>query len=422
MSLPEQVVQDIATALGEWAYLLVGGMAFLETGAFIGLVAPGEFTVILGGVLAGQGEIELLPLIGIVWACALLGDSTSFAIGRRVGMRWPKRASVRRRLEQVERYFERHGGKTILIGRFIGLVRALAPFVAGASRMRYRRFLPYSVLGTGIWTASFSLLGFLFWRSFTEVAEIAGRATVGLGIFLAAIVGGVWGFRHLRRSEAGRRLEAWVRRPGTLLGIELASAVAVSVAGLYVFAVYVVVLSGGESLTAGDRLGLDVARDLGEPTVVDVAKVLTELGAFPVVGGLALAVAAFLAWRRRPGQVAVLAGGLALVYMSVQAAKAGVERPRPPGGLVDTEGKSYPSGHAAYGTTYVALAVILRRPALVVAALGVVAFIGLSRIYLRVHYWSDVAGGWGLGLGAFATSVAGALLVARIRNNERPRG
>ena len=82
---PKELIGDIAETLGAWTYALVGVMAFLETGAFVGLVAPGETVVIAGGVIAGQGEIELIPLIGLVWVCAVLGDTTSFYIGRRLG-------------------------------------------------------------------------------------------------------------------------------------------------------------------------------------------------------------------------------------------------------------------------------------------------------------------------------------------------
>ena len=122
-------------------------MAFLETGAFVGLVAPGETTIIVGGVIAGQGEVELIPLIGLVWVCAVLGDTTSFFIGRRLGRDFmlrhgPRFKITEERLNQVEGYFERHGGKTILIGRFVGLIRAMAPFVIGSSGFPYRRFLP----------------------------------------------------------------------------------------------------------------------------------------------------------------------------------------------------------------------------------------------------------------------------------------
>jgi membrane protein DedA with SNARE-associated domain len=82
---PETVIEDVAHALGRWTYLLVAGLAFLETGAFVGLVAPGEFTVILGGVIAGQGEINVMLLLALTWFAAFLGDTTSFAIGSRLG-------------------------------------------------------------------------------------------------------------------------------------------------------------------------------------------------------------------------------------------------------------------------------------------------------------------------------------------------
>src|SRR4051794_579507 len=139
------LIEDLADALGEGTYALVGVMAFLETGAFVGLVAPGEFTVIVGGVIAGQGQISVLLLLGIVWLCCVLGDTASFFIGRRLGRSFLERHGPRfkishERLAQVDEYFAGHGGKTILIGRFIGIVRAVAPFVAGSSGIAYRRF------------------------------------------------------------------------------------------------------------------------------------------------------------------------------------------------------------------------------------------------------------------------------------------
>ena len=190
----EKLIGDIATGLGYWTYVLVGLMAFLETGAFVGLVAPGETTVIVGCVIAGQGEISLLPLIGLVWLCSVLGDTTSFFIGRRLGRDFmlrhgPKIRIDEKRLEQVESYFERHGGKTILIGRFIGLVRAVSPFVAGSSGLRYRRFLPFSVIGCGLWSTLFCALGFVFYRSFDRVTAVAGKATLAFGITVAVIAG-----------------------------------------------------------------------------------------------------------------------------------------------------------------------------------------------------------------------------------------
>ena len=152
----EEIVKDLSEGLGAWTYLLVALLAFLETGAFVGLVAPGEFTVLLGGAVAGQGDISLPLILAITWLAAFLGRHGQLHARGQAGPRLPgsARRAVRiteERLNQVEDYFARHGGKTILIGRFIGLVRALAPFIAGTSNMRYRAFWPYSVLGTGLW-------------------------------------------------------------------------------------------------------------------------------------------------------------------------------------------------------------------------------------------------------------------------------
>src|SRR3954462_3935321 len=213
---PKKIIEDVAGTLGAWTYGVVGVAAFLETGAFVGLVAPGETIVIAAGVIAGRGEIDLLPLIGVVWTCAVLGDTTSFYIGRRLGRRFlekhgPRVKITHERLEQVDGYFDRHGGKTILIGRFIGLVRALAPFIAGSSGLAYRRVVPYSVVGCGAWATLFCVLGYIFWRSFDRVQHLVGQALFGFAVTVAVIVGAVTAYR--RREEIKKWLDAHRRHP-----------------------------------------------------------------------------------------------------------------------------------------------------------------------------------------------------------------
>ena len=466
----KEVISDIAQALGPWTYVLVGLLAFLETGAFVGLVAPGETTVIVGGVIAGQGEIELIPLIGLVWACCVLGDTTSFFIGRRLGRGFLERHGPRfkiteERLRQVESYFDRHGGKTILIGRFIGLVRALAPFVAGSSGLAYRRFIPFSVIGCGIWATLFTVLGFVFYRSFDKVAGVAGKATFAFGVAVAVIVGVVYVVRRLRREEDREQLARWIDRQGTRpvigpafralhpiwerlvrpawglaappahflkervtpgrLGLELTTVAAIAGVGAYVATLYTVVISGGRQTTPADRELLDLADDLHNAMAVDVAKVVTDLGAFPTVATLVFVTCIALAARRRFAELIALFAGAVLIYAGVQLMKAGVDRPRPAGPLVHTEGSSFPSGHAAYSTLWVGVAVVAARVApglgrqatLVAAGLGIAAVVGLTRIYLRAHYWSDVAAGWGLGAAVLGTCAVATLIVAYFRNN-----
>ena len=125
--------------------------------------------MVFGGLVAGQGKIDRHLLIGIVWASAIAGDLTSFYFGRRLGRAFlvnhgPKVQITEERLTKVEAFFDHHGGKAILIGRFVGLVRAIAPFLAGSSGLRLRRFLPYDVIGAGLWATALLLLGYIFWQ------------------------------------------------------------------------------------------------------------------------------------------------------------------------------------------------------------------------------------------------------------------
>jgi membrane protein DedA with SNARE-associated domain/membrane-associated phospholipid phosphatase len=469
---PEELITDLAQALGPWTYALVGTMAFLETGAFVGFVAPGEFTVILGGVIAGQGEIDVVPLIGLTWFCCAAGDSVSYYIGHRLGRSFmlkhgPKVRITRERLEAVERYFERHGGKTIVIGRMLGFVRPIAPFLAGSSAMPYSRFLPYSVIGTGIWATLFCLLGFIFYKSLSTVTEYVGRASLAFGTVVVVVVVSVYAYRRLRHEEERRRLAAWIERqsrrpllrpiaavvrpawrfvvwpiarvvwpqarfvarrlmPGEL-GLELTTAVAIASVGSYAFVAYTITLAGDISMTPADRELLDLSRNLQESTLVDVAKVFTELASLPVVASLILIGAGLLAWKRRPAELAVLVAGFATIYAGVHLTKNGIDRPRPPDPLVETSGSSFPSGHAAYATTYVAMAFIatrvvsgiVRRTAVLLTGVVLAVAIGASRVYLRAHWFSDVAAALGLGAAVFGLFTAVAIVVVYLRQNGR---
>jgi membrane protein DedA with SNARE-associated domain/membrane-associated phospholipid phosphatase len=464
------VIVDVAEAFGPYTYVLVGVLAFLETGAFVGLIAPGETVVMAGGVIAGQGEIRLLPLIAVVWSCAVLGDTTSFFIGRRLGRDFmlrhgPKVKITRERLEQVESYFQRHGGKTILIGRFIGLVRALAPFIAGSSRLEYRRFIPYSVVGCGLWATLFCSLGYLFWQSFDKVAGVAGQATFAFGVIAAVVFGGVYLYRRLRDEEERRRLQAWIERqsrrpvlrplfavarpvwrgllrpawhalapevkflwhritPGDL-GLEFTTLLAIAGSGGFMFVLYANAVVDHPGPLPMDRTLADLIQTWRPDMAIDVVRVLTDLGSFPVVAALVLVTSFLFALRGRAIEPAVLLSGLVLVYIAVNLAKAGVDRPRPTDALVDSSGASFPSGHAAYSVAWPAVAVALTRviPGLasragvIVAGLVICALVAGSRVYLGVHYASDALAGLGLGFALYGICAIAGLVVAFIRHN-----
>jgi membrane protein DedA with SNARE-associated domain/membrane-associated phospholipid phosphatase len=465
----ENLIENAGEALGKWTYLLVGALAYLETGAFVGFVAPGETAVLVGGLVAGQGRISLILLIAIIWACAVGGDVTSYTLGRRLGRDWLLRHGAPlkitdERLRQVEGFFERHGGAAIFIGRFVGFIRPLLPFVAGASRMPLRRFLPYDVLGAGLWAAAFSVLGYVFWRSFDTLTKYVSRGLFAFGTVVVIALALYWLVR-LRRDEALQdRARAWLaerehRRgwgpivhaagpvwrwllrpaargaeviarfglgrltPGDL-GLELTTMLAGLAVGGFGFALI------GDAVQTGGLHGIDdmahrLSGDLRATMPVDVAKVLTWLGSLPVVGAAVLATAAWTGMRGRRGDLPALVAGLVLSYAGVHIAKAAYDRSRPPGALVDTALSSYPSGHALYSVGLVACAVVLVRGGVgwvariagVGVAAGLVAVVCATRVYLSAHWLSDVLGGVALGTAIWCA--VGTLTVAagHVRHN-----
>jgi undecaprenyl-diphosphatase len=452
----DEVIEDLSQSLGSWTYLLVGGLAFLETGAFVGLVAPGEFTVMLGGAVASQGDISLPLILGITWLAAFCGDSVSFLLGAKLGRGFLIRHGERlriseERLTQVEGYFARHGGKTILIGRFIGLVRALAPFIAGSSAMPYRNFAPFSVLGTGLWATGLILAGYFAAQSLDTVTEWVGKGLVVFGIVVGVIVALALTWRFLREPKNRGRIAAEMEKRRALrpllglarrlrpqlaflgrrltpggLGLELTSLLAVLSVGLFVLISYWAIVAGDPGPTPGDQTALDVAHDLQADWLVDIAKVFTYLGSGWVAFPLAALTAVVLVMRRRWMEACALVTGMVLIFALVHGIKAWTDRPRPPDPLVSTSGSSFPSGHAAYSALYAWLAVtvavrlvpgVTRRTALIATGIVIAALIGLTRVYLRVHWLSDVTAGWALGASCFAAVATVVLIIGHIRDN-----
>ena len=143
----ERALTDLSETLGAWTYALVATLAFLETGAFVGLIAPGETAIVLGGVVAAQGGVSLPLIVLVAWTAAAAGDLASFALGRRLGRPFllthgPRVGVSPKRLATVDGFFDRHGGKAILVGRFIGIVRAVAPFRQAPPSSRCADFSP----------------------------------------------------------------------------------------------------------------------------------------------------------------------------------------------------------------------------------------------------------------------------------------
>lgn len=211
VSLPSvsEVIEDAPETLGQGTYAFGAAMAFLEFSTLVGVVVIFEVGVVLSGAIAGQGEIDFLPLVAGVWVCATAGEAVNFWLGRRFGRPFLERHGPRyritpERLTALESFFQRRGSVSVFVGRFIPLVRSSMPFVAGTSAMAWRTFVPLSVIGNAGWAALFAGLGYAFYTSADEVAEIV--TDVGFLAFAVISLGTV--AVTLIRRRRRRRVEA----------------------------------------------------------------------------------------------------------------------------------------------------------------------------------------------------------------------
>ncbi|MDP9342501.1 MAG: DedA family protein [Actinomycetota bacterium] len=210
------ILQDLVRWVGPVfavaGYPIVGGAVLMERSVFIGLIVPGDVILALGGIYAARGDLSLPWVIVIGILAAVTGESIGFWLGRRYGRRLVHRLPLVNRLEgrldAAEEYFRKHGGKTVAIGRYATAAGAFVPFVAGLSRMRYRRFLAFDVPAIVVWAAGIVLLGYFLEGELDLVDRILSRfGWVMLGL-LVGIVGGRFVYRRWRERKENRRASA----------------------------------------------------------------------------------------------------------------------------------------------------------------------------------------------------------------------
>lgn len=156
----------LVTNYGPWIYAILFAVIFCETGLVVMPFLPGDSLLFIAGAIAAGGGMDPLLLAGLLMAAAILGDSTNYVIGRTAGERLfanPHSKVFRRDyLQQTHSFYERHGGKTVTLARFLPILRTFAPFVAGIAKMHYPRFLGFSVAGTLLWVGGLVTLGYFF--------------------------------------------------------------------------------------------------------------------------------------------------------------------------------------------------------------------------------------------------------------------
>jgi membrane-associated protein len=202
-----QLVTDPAALyeLVRWGgYVALVAIVFTETGLLVGFFLPGDSLLITAGLVAAAGGLDIWLLNGLLIVAAIVGDSVGYAIGYRAGPRIFTREDSRwfnrRHLVRTREFYERHGGKTIVLARFIPIIRTFAPVVAGVGRMEYRRFLAYNVLGGIGWVTGLTWAGYVLGRTIPDIGRYI-HIVIGIVVIVSVIPIGVEWWRARARPE-----------------------------------------------------------------------------------------------------------------------------------------------------------------------------------------------------------------------------
>lgn len=434
---------ELAGAHSYLAYGLVFVLAGSESLPVIGVFIPATAIIVTISALVPSGAISLWPLITSAAAGAIFGDGISYWLGHHyhqgITERWPLKRYPTLMIKG-EAFFERHGGKSVIIARFVPGVRSVVPLIAGILRMPVMRFYTMNVLSAILWAPSHIFAGALIGASFLLLGAVGGRLVFFLAILatalclLVVIVRVAW--RRIPAlatrtydwfSQFARTHDSWTSRhilslldPTQTEVRALAALGAVLIGSLWVFFGILEDVVGGDPLVRADVAVFYFLRELRTDVTDQVMIAVTELGDGIVTIAVASTVIFWLAWRGAWRAAAYWTVTICCAALFTAVLKLILHHPRPIEIYSGWEAYSFPSGHATISTAlYSFLAMLIAREAparwrlwvLVAGAVWVFA-IAFSRLYLGAHWLSDVLAGL-----AFGVSWSALLSIAYFRRS-----
>jgi undecaprenyl-diphosphatase len=429
------ILKLILPHFNHWGYYLLFLMTFLETSAFLGLLVPGESVVVIAGLLAARGTLNLGDAIWVASLGAIFGDTTGYFIGRRFGegffLKYGRRFFFNKEyLDDTKLFFEKHGGKTVFLGRFMSWLRAFAPVVAGISKMNYPRFLFFNVAGGIAWAVVFTLLGYFAGNSWEMIRGYLGL--FGVFAFICSAVAIFLYFFLTKRRRLIRGKTGWIdgqlssRMPGTWdfikgrfsagewYGVSLTTGILLLVFTLYSFGEIVEDLVDKETLFYLDFRIQHFMERIITPDATRLMVDVTNFGGVYLAAFVAGAAALYLLHKRRWWELFtlfwVVGGGETALFLL----KHLFHRPRPTRQLVAAYGYSFPSGHAFSAVAVYGFLIYLTwklanngtlKLTIFTTSILLILLIGISRIYLNVHWLTDVLGGYAAGFSWLAFCV-----------------
>jgi Uncharacterized membrane-associated protein len=411
-----------------WAGAAVFVIAFSESLAFIGLIVPGAVLLFGVGALIATGSMPLWPTLIWIAAGAIAGDGLSFWFGYHYREHLCNMWLFSRYPELFRRsigFVEQHGGKSVLLGRFVGALRPLVPAVAGMLHMSPTRYVVINILSAFVWAPAYILPGVVFGASLGLAAEVGARLVVLFLLVFGLLVLMFWVVRHVFRlfephaNSMAARVLAWSDKHPWLgeLSASLVDPRHPESGGLLIFAVVLVLaglgffsmlwgVQGSSSPSAFDTAVFNLLQGLRTPWADRVMITVTELGNALVSWAVTMAALLWLVWREHFSAAAHLFASVAFASLFNHVLKLALQVARPIDIGSGISAYAFPSGHATISMAlYGFLAVLIsqdlpgphRSLPYVVAGLIIVP-ISFSRLYLGAHWFSDVLGGMALGL------------------------
>jgi membrane protein DedA with SNARE-associated domain/membrane-associated phospholipid phosphatase len=440
-TLTDLVVQHIGLA-----YAIVFAASLGEALFVVGLFVPSTVVLIAAGALVGSGKLDFLPVMVLASAAAAVGDAMSFWIGHhyREGIRlvWPF-SRYTTLLDRGERFFTRHGGKSILLGRFVPGIKAIVPGIAGMAGMNFAWFTFVNVTSAILWAAAHIVPAAGIGRGLSSVNGVDPRLVLIAGAALLLVLGTFYGVRlsvRLLGPPIGRwrrsGIDALSARSGWLTGAmaRLLSnernvvgrwlVVLVAAFAGAAFLTLLVNLLFDPELQIADQSVFNYLQSFRSGTGTSVVTAVTMAADGLVLTALTLALVGWLSFRRHFRLAIAAAVAIGTSALFVPTVKSIIQRPRPTDLYAGAEAFSFPSGHATLSTTvFGVLAVLLAcnmparfRPTVIAVAAVAAVTVAFSRLYLGAHWLSDVAAG--LSFGTLVTAVF-AFFVSRADRNVR---
>ncbi len=410
---------------------LAGFAVFLvsmaESMAIVGMIVPGVAMMFAVGALISTGSLSFWPTLCWAVAGAVVGDGVSFLIGRHFRERLVSLWPFDRHPQMLERgvgFFQRYGGKSVILGRFVGPIRAVIPLVAGMFGMQPSRFFLANLFSAFAWAPAYLLPGMLFGASLELASEVALRLVLllvllaTLLLFVFWIVKRAYRFIHVRAGDWLARLLNWSELHPKLgaIGAALADPNHPEAKGLTIFAsllllgtaafVVVSAVALGKDSAGADLLVLESLQSLRTPWADGLMLLLSRFGDTWVVGALALGISLVLAAQRQWRILVYWLAATGFGLLAPVVLKYGLRIPRPDLGIAGLGPYTFPSSHVLRSVAiYGFLSVMLARATdarwrwLPYGLAGlVVAGVGLARLYLGAHWLSDVLGSLTLGV------------------------